>query len=77
MANVSVPNRIKPITLLAHEAALNDWLSIRGFHDGPSVVRSPKAEYTTATDFIPNSAFADQLVHLCEEPPVHVCDPLS
>ena len=42
MANVSVPNRIKPITLLACEAALNDWLSIRGFHDGPSVVRSPQ-----------------------------------
>ena len=42
MANVSVPNRIKPITLLAHEAALNDWLSIRGFHDGPSQKRSPQ-----------------------------------
>src|SRR5438445_8144855 len=52
MANVSVPNRSKPITLLALKAVCTDWLSIRGFHDGPSDTRSSQGRIHDCNRFI-------------------------
>ena len=62
MANGSVPNRNKPITLLACEAVSNDWLPVRGFHDGPSTRCSPQGRIHDCNRFTSHRSRSNQAI---------------